>query len=143
MLRGLVDALVSGLIQGTIEAADGAGVVDSDQVREHSRRLACFTAPSEATNRSLKQFLHKVVYYSEPMATERRQSAAMIAELFEFWVAHPEKLPENYVESLKSTSVHRAVCDYIAGMTDGYFLRMYQQVLFKAGTDGTFPSSQR
>ncbi len=143
VLRGLVDALVSGLIQGTIEAADGAGVADPDQVREHSRRLACFTAPSEATNHSLKQFLHKVVYYSEPMATERRQSAAMIAELFEFWVAHPEKLPENYVESLKSTSVHRAVCDYIAGMTDGYFLRTYQQVLFKAGTDGTFPSSQR
>jgi dGTPase len=63
------------------------------------------------------------------MAGERRRSAAQIAELFEFWVAHPEKLPENYVESLASSPVHRAVCDYIAGMTDRYFQRCYEQTM--------------
>lgn len=129
VLRGLLDWLVSGLIEGTIEAADAAVVADVDAVRAHPRRLAAFTIPTHTANRAIKQFLHHTLYYSEPMASERRRSAAQIAELFDFWVAHPEKLPENYVESLATTPVHRVVCDYIAGMTDGYFQRCYEQAM--------------
>ena len=127
VLRGLVNRLVSGLIQGTVAAAEAAGVNDSGEVRRHPRRLAWFTPETQAANRALKQFLHHTVYYSEPMARERAQSAAMIGELFQFYVAHPERLPENYVESLAHSPVQRVVCDYIAGMTDGYFTRCYQQ----------------
>ncbi len=134
VLRGLLDWLVSGLVQGTIEAADAASLSSVDDVRAHPRRLASFTLPAHATNRALKQFLHHTLYYSEPMAGERRRSAAQIAELFEFWVAHPGKLPVNYVESLVNSPVHRVVCDYIAGMTDGYFLRCYQQTIGGAGS---------
>lgn len=133
VLRGLVDWLVTGLVQGTIEAADAAGVASVDDVRAHPRRLASFTIPSHGANRALKQFLHHALYYSEPMVSERRRSAAQIAELFEFWIAHPDKLPENYVESLADTPVHRVVCDYIAGMTDGYFEKCYQQTIGVAG----------
>jgi dGTPase len=128
-LRGLLDWLVSGLLQGTLEAADAASVANVDDVRAHPRRLASFTLPAHQANRTLKQFLHHTLYYSEPMASERRRSATRIAELFEFWIAHPEKLPENYVESLANAPVHRVVCDYIAGMTDGYFERCYQQTM--------------
>jgi dGTPase len=126
-LRGLLDWLVSGLMQGTIEATDAASAANVDDVRAHPRRLAAFTLPAHTANRAIKQFLHHTLYYSEPMAGERRRSAARIAELFEFWVAHPDRLPEHYVESLASSPVHRVVCDYIAGMTDGYFERCYQQ----------------
>ncbi len=69
------------------------------------------------------------------MASERRRSAAQIVELFEYWVAHPEKLPENYVESLATVPVHRVVCDYIAGMTDGFFERCYQATMGVAPVD--------
>jgi dGTPase len=126
VVRGLVDWLVSGFIQGTMEAATEAGVTSAAEVREHPRRIASFTLASQATNRQLKQFLHHQVYYSELMMEERRRSARMLAELFEFYIAHPENLPINYVDSLSSSPVHRVVCDYIAGMTDGFFLRQYQ-----------------
>ena len=129
VLRGLLDWLVSGLLEGTVEAAEAAAVSSVDDVRAFPKRLASFTLPTHAADRALKQFLHHTLYYSEPMAGERRRSAAQIAELFEFWVAHPDKLPANYVESLVTSPVHRVVCDYIAGMTDGYFLRCYQQTI--------------
>jgi len=127
VVRGLVDWLVSGFIQGTLEAAAQAEVSSVADVRNYPRRLATFTPASQATNRELKQFLHHQVYYSELMMDERRRSARMLAELFEFYLANPAKLPPNYVESLSSTPVHRVICDYIAGMTDGFFLRQYQQ----------------
>ncbi|HMD48030.1 MAG TPA: dNTP triphosphohydrolase [Bryobacteraceae bacterium] len=129
VVRGLVDTLVSGLAQGTLDAAERAQVSDWNEVRMHTRRLAVFAAESQATNRSLKQFLHHAVYFSEPMVEERRQSAARIRELFEFYLSRPDRLPVNYAEALETTPLHRVVCDYIAGMTDGFFLRCYQQNL--------------
>jgi dGTPase len=129
VLRGLVDWLVSGLMQGTIEAAEAAAAGSVDEVRTNPKRLASFTLPVHATNRALKQFLHHSVYFSEPMVEERRRTAGQIGELFEFWVAHPEKLPANYVESLATSPIHRVVCDYIAGMTDGYFERCFEACL--------------
>ncbi len=132
VLRGLVDWLVTGLMQGTIEAAEASGVASIDEVRAYPRRLVCFTPPVQSTNRALKQFLHHSVYYSEPMVEERRRTAAQIGELFQFWVAHPEKLPEHHVKLLPGSPVHRVVCDYIAGMTDGYFERCFQQTDLRA-----------
>jgi dGTPase len=129
VVRGLVDWLVSGLIEGTAEAAGSAQAETVEDVRQHPRRLARFTLPAQATNRELKQFLHHAVYFSEPMAEERRRSAAMVAELFEFYITHPEKLPGNFLEATQESPVHRVVCDYIAGMTDGFFLRTFAQAI--------------
>ena len=129
VLRGIIDWLVSGLINGTAIAAFDAGVEDADQVRQFPKRLACFTQESQATNRELKQFLHHAVYFSEPLVEGRKRSAAMIAELFQFFLDHPEKLPESYLEAAETGPIHRLICDYIAGMTDGFFMRSYEQLL--------------
>jgi dGTPase len=128
-LRGLIDWLVSGLVQGTGEAAEQAAVRNHEEVREYPRRLAVFTAASQATNRELKQFLHAHVYFSAALVEERKRSSAMIAELFEYLVTHPESLPEEYRETSASERIPRTVCDYIAGMTDGFFHRTYAQHL--------------
>ena len=131
VVRGLVDQLVSGLIEGTETAALQAGVRCPEDVRHYPRRLASFTAPAQATDRALKQFLHHQVYYSDPMMEERRRSRAQLAELFEFYLSHPDRLPPSYVESLHETPAHRVVCDYIAGMTDGFFQRSYEQAMLR------------
>ena len=129
VVRGLVDWLVSGLIQGTLDAAAESAVADAEQVRQYPRRLVSFTPAAQTTNRQLKQFLHHAFYFSEPLVEERRRSTAMIAELFQFYIAHPGELPHNYLEPLEHWPVHRVVCDYIAGMTDGFFLRTYQEAV--------------
>jgi dGTP triphosphohydrolase len=43
-------------------------------------------------------------------------------------MAHPDlnRLP---LRERPEKPLHRAVCDYIAGMTDGYFLRVYTALL--------------
>ena len=127
VLRSLIDCLVSGLVEGTAQTAVESGVENSGQVREYSRRLASFTAEAESTNDALKRFLRQSVYFSPPLVEARKRTADMIGEMFQFLMDHPERLPRNYIESLDSLPAHRVVCDYIAGMTDGFFLRSYQQ----------------
>ena len=92
-LRCLIDSLVSGLIEGTARRAATSGVRTMDEVRLYPERLAVFTAETETANRDLKQFLHRHVYSSPELCEERTRAAAMIEELFDFLVEHPERLP--------------------------------------------------
>lgn len=124
-LRALIDRLVTGLVEGTAEAALQASLRSPEQVREHPLRLARLTPEAAETNLALKQFLRKHVYYSEVQRAERSRSTAIVAELFQFFMDHPDQLPETYHEP--GAPLHRIVCDYIAGMTDGYIRRIHAQ----------------
>jgi dGTPase len=128
-VRRLIDVLVTGLIEGTARAAVESGVWNVEDVRRQPERIARFTPESLEANRALKRFLHANVYCSEALASERRRSTAMIAELFGFLIASPEHMPEHYLEQSAGQPAHRVVCDYIAGMTDGFLHRTYEQLL--------------
>jgi dGTPase len=122
-LRLLIDALVTGLIEGTIAAAKHAGAATLDDVRRHPQRLVRLTAEASAVSGDLKRFLHDTVYESQPLIEERQRSAGLIAALFDYFLANPTRLPDPYAEQTQSLPPHRVICDYIAGMTDGFFLR--------------------
>jgi dGTPase len=128
-LRQLIDLLVSGLIEGTVAAADSSGAAGFEEVRAHPVRLARFTAEAGETSRALKRFLYTRVYASDALGSDRRLSMARIAELFRFFLASPDRLPQPYAQQALDTPAHRVVCDYIAGMTDGFFHRTYESML--------------
>jgi dGTPase len=126
-LRLLIDWLVTGLIEGTAARAGESGASSVQSVRECTQRLAGLTGPAAETNAALKLFLRSRVYYSEALAAERSRSTQMIAALFDFFMANADRLPDGYRDD--ETPVHRTVCDYIAGMTDGYFRRVHREML--------------
>jgi dGTPase len=132
-LRHTIDLLVTGLIEGTAAAASASGAAAVDDVRRFPRRIAAFTAEAGEANRDLKRFLHAAVYSSEALAAERKRSRAMVAELFEFFLESPERLPDSYREQARGETPYRMVCDYIAGMTDGFFHRTYEQTVAARG----------
>jgi len=129
VLRHLIDALVSCLIQGTVERARESGAGSAEEVRAVPHRLAAFTEEAARTSRELKQFLHRRVYSSNELNEGRTRSMAMIEELFQFFLDHPDRLPQSYREHSENQSPHRVTCDYIAGMTDGFFRRTYEAML--------------
>lgn len=132
-LRQLIDVLVSGLIEGTVDQAQQAGAETTEQVRSLPRRLASFTGGSAETSRQLKTFLHAKVYESPALTAGRSHSVRMVGELFQFFLDHPDRLPPSYREQAGEEPLYRLICDYIAGMTDGFFRRIYEQHLGNGG----------
>jgi dGTPase len=126
IVRGLINWLVSGLIEGTVAAAEGLRNVDD--VRRHGLRIACFSPETAAGSRELKDFLRATVYQSERLAEDRNKTAGLIASLFEFFIEHPNRLPVSYLEESAGQPLYRQVCDYIAGMTDGFLVRTCEQM---------------
>jgi dGTPase len=128
-LRHLIDLLVSGLIEGTAARARDAGAHDADEVRAVPFRLAAFTSRAADTSRALKQFLYRTVYVSPPLTEDRRRSMSLVAELFQFFCLHPDRLPQPYDEQARNEPAHRVACDYIAGMTDAFFGRTFEAMI--------------
>jgi len=126
IVRGLIDALVSGLMEGTVSAC--AGLTDVEAVRLHPGRVARFTPDAAEASAQLKRFLRQSVYESPALVQTRSDSVALIGKLFEFLIAHPDRMPAAYLEDSAGQPLHRQVCDYIAGMTDGYFVRTCEQL---------------
>lgn len=126
-LRRLMDILVTSLVAGTRDNVLSAGVGTVDEVRQYPVRLAGFTPEGASLSRTLKAFLQAEVYNAPTLIEERRKATTRIAELFHFYLRHLDRLPPAYADLAAGEAPHRVVCDYIAGMTDGFFQRMYTQ----------------
>jgi dGTPase len=127
-LRRLIELLMTGLIEGTRLAIEASGVRTVEDVRRHPVRLVELLPAAAETDAALKRFLHSSVYFSDLLIEERHRSTEMIAGLFQHFLEHPESLPETYQEPPCPEPLHRLVCDYIAGMTDGFCRRTYHQI---------------
>jgi dGTPase len=128
-LRHLIDGLVSGLIEGTVACARASGVADVEGVRHLATRIVCFSNETGSTSREIKRLLTRQVYLSRELADDRLASMERLAQLFEYLMARPDLVPNSESSDTESRPLHRAVCDYIAGMTDGYFKRVYTALL--------------
>jgi dGTPase len=124
-VRRLLDLLVSGLIEGTAQAASESGVADPEALRQHPVRLAQFTPVARETSAAMKRFLFAEVYSSSTLTRDRDDSMQRLERMFRFFLEHPEQIPG---EDEPGRSLPRAVCDYIAGMTDRYFFRVYDTI---------------
>ena len=129
VLRRLIDWLVSGLIEGTCQAALASGAKTVEDLRRLPARIASIEEDARETNAALKKFLHAHVYHAEVLREARLRSMVVIAELFEFFLEHPDRLPEPYDELARENKPHRVVCDYIAGMTDGFCRRTHDDMI--------------
>jgi dGTPase len=125
VVRGLIDRLVTGMLQGTV--AEAAGLENPDAVRDRPARVARFDAKSAEASAQLKHFLREHVYNSDAVTCARQDSTRRIAALFQFFLDHPGRLPAPHPET-GAEPLHRRICDYIAGMTDGFFIRTCNQL---------------
>jgi dGTPase len=127
--RGLIDSLVSGLIEGTAASARASGAGNADAVRHLPERIAAFSPAAADTAAALKTLLRASLYSSPVLAEDRIDSTRKMGRLFDYFLRHPDKLPEPHSTYARSQPVHRVVCDYIAGMTDSFFHRTYDEVM--------------
>ena len=127
--RQLMDILIGGLIEGTVSAAEASGVETLEDVRRLGYRLAKLTPRAAEINSQMRALLVDRVYSYVQLVADRSAAVKKMAELFVFFLDHPDRVTPGYREKLNTVPVHRVVCDYIAGMTDAYFTRTYDELL--------------
>ncbi len=96
---------------------------DSDEIRLSGDVFGALDA--------LRDALFEQVYLRDSARSEQDKAISLVRSLFAHYLDHPDEVPAEY---------HRApgdlptrIADYIAGMTDRYALRIYEQLFLPQG----------
>lgn len=119
-VRAIIDFLVTALIRNTQRLLGCNKINSVEAVRNFPSRLVQFDSETQERNLELKRFLHGRLYSHEVLRAAMQRAERELEELFEYYLAEPEGLPESHRTRIRKLGLHRVVCDYIAGMTDTF-----------------------
>lgn len=81
----------------------------------------------EATE-ELRQFLNDNVYYNEISYREFKKSYKLLEELYQYFLDNPDRMGTELLDPAQEQTLQQRVCDFIAGMTDRYALRAFEDI---------------
>lgn len=89
----------------------------------------CMSDPVMEAMMGLRRFMYKNVYQNPMAKGEEDKAIKMVINLYEYYIAHLELLPEQFLSKMESAqaSKEQIVCDYIAGMTDTYAIKKFEE----------------
>ena len=93
----------------------------------------CLSPEVEKALKDLRAFMFERVYYNPVAKGEESKAKELLTRLYEYYITHPQALPEDFQPQLSFDGMERTVCDYIAGMTDKYAVDKYSQIFIPVG----------
>ncbi len=91
------------------------------------------SANVEKALKDLRSFMFENVYRNPVAKGEESKAKDMLQQMFEYYISHPEALPEDFHPQLSFEGLERTVCDYIAGMTDNYAVDKFTEIFIPTG----------
>lgn len=76
----------------------------------------------------LRRFMFERVYINSEPKREEKKARGVIRDLYRYYAAHPEAVPEGARRASHSDDPQRIACDYTAGMTDVFATAMFQNL---------------
>ncbi len=121
-IRTIIDMQIKDVVENSERLIQKAGVQSADDVRLHPKALVAYSTARRELNLELRNYLYKNLYYNPVVHQPNLRAVKMLEQLFKYCLAHPEQIGASSRKRLKKLGLHRAVCDYIAGMTDRYVM---------------------
>tara|TARA_B100000965_G_scaffold354917_1_gene331881 strand:- start:330 stop:1469 length:1140 start_codon:yes stop_codon:yes gene_type:complete len=88
--------------------------------------LVSFSDKMRNFDLNIKNFLKKRMYFSKQVLKKTNEGKKIITSLFSLIKKNPKKFIKQ--EFLNKKNKERAVCDFIAGMTDRYAIKLYNSL---------------
>jgi dGTPase len=106
---------INTLVMDIIETSRGKGAILQSPAKKEAMA-------------QLSQFMFASVYLNPLAKGEEGKAQDMIHRLFDYYMDKTDALPEEFRDILETEGKERAVCDYIAGMTDTYATELFQDL---------------
>ncbi len=107
--------------------------IDSEKsVREAGKLLVNFSAEMELAHQALKKFLMQNMYRHSTVNRMTASAKKIVGGLFDFYMNSPSCLPDKHAElavGLSGKDLAILISDYIAGMTDRYAIKEFEELL--------------
>lgn len=130
-VRRMIGVMIEDVLAETERRLEADGVRSTEDVRTASRTLVAFSPAMLADLGVLRKFLFERMYRHYRVNRTRSQARRILAEMFQLFMAEPETMPPEWsgpAQGGDETRRARAVCDYIAGMTDRYAIEEHKKL---------------
>ncbi|MFN3675001.1 MAG: deoxyguanosinetriphosphate triphosphohydrolase [Sphingomonas pseudosanguinis] len=131
LIRSQIGVMVNDLVAETRRRIAASGVGEVADVRAAGCALVGFSEAMRVEERDLKRFMYANLYHHPRQLAAADAAHGIVKGLFAAYRADPALLPEEWRERLPEGEPERSrhIADFIAGMTDRYAVRSYQQVV--------------
>ena len=130
-IRGLLGQMVGDVVSETRRRLQEAAPGSASEIRALGTPISAFSASLFPNLLELKEFLFHRMYRHAKVTEVMDRAQNLLSELFSVYLNDPGLLPEDWEKSHgegEETGNARAVCDYIAGMTDAYAQAEYKRI---------------
>ncbi|HNX82101.1 MAG TPA: deoxyguanosinetriphosphate triphosphohydrolase [Candidatus Omnitrophota bacterium] len=128
IIRRLIDMQVTDLIQETEKNLQKLNPSSYLDIKKRDTKIVAFSPAMQDLRNPLRALLLEKLYHHYRVVRMSNKAKRFITELFEEYVNKPEGLPFEVQKRIKTDGLRRAVCYYIAGMTDRYALDEYKKL---------------
>lgn len=90
----------------------------------------CMSESVGSAMTGLREYMFKSVYTNPVAKSEEEKVTKMLREMYYYFVEHYQEIPESFkrCREARNESKERAVCDYIAGMSDQYAVNVFKKI---------------
>ena len=128
IIRSLIDRQIKDLAAMSEKNIENAGIKKLSDVKAHEGKLISFSKNMQDKRAELRQLLTENLYKNFRVVRMSGKARRFITDLFNAYLDKPEQLPPSDQKNIEKYGLHRAICDYIAGMTDRYALEEYKKL---------------
>lgn len=123
LIRRLIGFEVGDLLTASAARWQQSGATTVENVQRLPYNVVDWSDSLAAHNRAMKRFLYQNMYKHYRVVRMQVKAERILSDLFKAYLHEPGQLPPDVRRVAETTgNLHRAVCDYIAGMTDRYAL---------------------
>jgi dGTPase len=122
--KTIIDRLVSDCIDHSRANITKAGVKTAHEVCDRAEDLIALSPQYDRWLADLERFLLDNFYHHERLLEAAAKVRRWLPELFGQLCREPDRMPSYFRGFIPDYGLPRAVCDYIAGMTDRYCLKL-------------------
>jgi len=128
LVRRLIGLEINDVIAATDKRLQETGVQSADALQNLRGNVICNSDEFARMNDTLKNFLYDQMYRNYRVARMSEKAYRYLRELFEAYIREPAQLPPEVQSHVERRGLHRAIADYLAGMTDRYALFEWQRL---------------
>ena len=129
IIRWIIDFQVKDVVMTTERLIAKAGVQSADEVRLHPRPLVQYSPRRRELNLELRKFLYKNLYYNAVVDEPHIRARKVLEELFHYYCRRHVAVGTMARRRARRDGWPRAICDYLAGMTDRYAMLEHHRLL--------------
>lgn len=126
-IRLIINRQVMDLIENTRAHVRKLGLETMMDLQKTEKPLVLFSQETTRMKNELKKFLHKNLYQHYRVVRMTDKGQRFLRALFQIYLQKPTQLPPEVQGRGKKDGIHRAVCDYLSGMTDRFALDEYKR----------------